>query len=209
MTARHFAIVPAAGHSVRMGRPKLLLPLGGRPLIGHVIGAWQRSRVDRIIVVVRPGDGALAETVNGFRGTGVDLVVPASPPPDMKASIQAALKHIEVQFAPSADEGFLVAPADMPRLSAAIVDRLIEQHLSGPQSNIFVPIISGRRGHPTLFSWRLAAAIHQLTADEGLHCIVDRQQPVLVSCEDLIAADEYPFADIDTPEQYQQLTGDD
>ena len=190
-----------------MGRPKLLLPLGGRPLIVHTVQAWERSRVDRIVVVVRPGDdAALRELVSRFCGTRVDLAVPATPPPDMKASIQAALKHIEVRFAPSTDDGFLVAPADMPRLSAAIVDRLIEQHLVGPQPSIFVPIIAGRRGHPTLFSWQLAADVHRLAGNEGLNCIVDRQQPALVRCEDLVASGEYPFADIDTHEQYQQMT---
>src|SRR5438874_8065053 len=105
MIARHFAIVPAAGHSVRMGQPKLLLPLAGRPLIAHVIEAWQRSRVDQIIVVVRPGDEALAEILRERRDR-VDIVIPVLPPPDMKASIQAALAHIERNYAPSADDGF-------------------------------------------------------------------------------------------------------
>ena len=60
---RTFALIPAAGHSTRMGQPKLLLPLAGQPLILHTIAAWQQSRVDRIVVVVRPGDEALAEVV--------------------------------------------------------------------------------------------------------------------------------------------------
>src|SRR6266436_4701322 len=187
MTARHFAIVPAAGHSVRMGRPKLLLRLAGQPLIAHVIDAWQRSRVDRVVVVVRPGDEALAEILRE-RGDRVETVIPATPPADMKASIQAALKHVEERFAPSADDGFLVAPADMPRLSLAIIDRLMERHLAEPSVNVFMPMIAGRRGHPVLFSWQLAAAVHQLGGNEGLNSIVDRQQPVIVPCEDLIAA---------------------
>jgi molybdenum cofactor cytidylyltransferase len=206
MTPRHFAIVPAAGNSVRMGRPKLLLPLNGKPLVAHVIEAWQRSGARPIFVVIRPDDNALADALNA---TGdVEVVIPDAPPPDMKASIQAALRHIDDKFHPSADDGFLVAPADMPRLSAAIIDRLIQRHLAEPGENVFVPTINGRRGHPTLFSWRLAAEIHRLAADEGLNSIVDRQQPELVACEDLIAGDEYPFADIDTPEEYNQMTRD-
>jgi molybdenum cofactor cytidylyltransferase len=206
MTARHFAIVPAAGNSARMGRPKLLLALSGRPLIAHVIGAWERSSVDRIVVVIRPDDIALAEVVQS--GGRVERVIPATPPPDMKASIQAALEHIEDRLNPAKGDGFLVAPADMPRLSPAIIDRLIQGHLAEPAANVLVPTIHGRRGHPTLFSWQLAAEVHRLGVDEGLNCIVDRQLPRLVPCEDLIAGGEYPFADIDTPEQYRQLAGD-
>src|SRR5438067_7475125 len=126
MTARYFALVPAAGVSARMGEPKLLLALAGRPLILHTIDAWQRSRVNRIVVVVRPDDAALADVVRTVSQPAVvDIVIPDVPPPDMKASLQAALKHIERQYAPTAADAFLVAPADMPRLSTLIINRLI------------------------------------------------------------------------------------
>src|SRR4051794_285429 len=125
MTARYFGLVPAAGHSARMGEPKLLMPVASKPLIAHTLAAWQQSRVDRIIAVVRPGDDALAAAVmNRSKAQGpkskVELVVPDVPPPDMKASLQAALRHIERQHTPNTSDAFLVAPADMPRLSTAI-----------------------------------------------------------------------------------------
>ena len=34
-----FAVVPACGHSTRMGRPKLALPLGDRTVIERVVAA--------------------------------------------------------------------------------------------------------------------------------------------------------------------------
>src|SRR5262245_587086 len=145
MGCRYFALIPAAGHSSRMGLPKLLLALSGRPLIAHTIDAWQRSVVDRIVVIVRPGDSLLAmflgEAMPSIRN--LDLVIPDQPPPDMKASLQAALSHVEQQFAAGKDDAFLVAPADMPRLSPAIIDRLIELHRSGSR-RILVPTIGGK-----------------------------------------------------------------
>src|SRR5262245_57983097 len=156
MTPRHFALIPAAGYSCRMGEPKLLLPLAGRPLIVHTIDAWQRSRVDRIIVVVRPGDTPLLDVVGGASRSGgayIDLVIPAEPPPDMKASLQAALQHIERGFAPTAIDAFLVAPADMPHLSTSIIDRLMLRHMANSSPKILAPTIAGRRGHPVLFPW--------------------------------------------------------
>ncbi|HMP05911.1 MAG TPA: NTP transferase domain-containing protein, partial [Lacipirellulaceae bacterium] len=64
--SRSFAIVPAAGRSVRMGAPKLLLPVAGRPLIDHVLAAWSASRSTRIVVVVRGDDHALATRCRQF-----------------------------------------------------------------------------------------------------------------------------------------------
>ena len=71
----------------------------------------------------------------------------------MKASLQAALRHIDANFAPAASDAFLVAPADMPRLSAAIINRLLDEHYANPESAILVPTLRGRRGHPVLFPW--------------------------------------------------------
>src|SRR5207249_3730723 len=99
------------------------------------------------------------------------------PPPDMKASLQAALKHIERQHAPNRSDAFLVAPADMPRLSTAIIDRLVERHAAGQEATILVPTIAGRRGHPVLFPWSLAEEVFALAADEGLNVLVEKHQP--------------------------------
>src|SRR5262245_59657335 len=178
MQRRYFAVVPAAGQSVRMGRAKLLLPLAGRPLIGHTIEAWRQSNVDRILIVVRPDDVALADAVRavsefkvqGSRleveegGSRVEAVTPESPPVDMKASVQAALAHVQKRYSPRAEDAFLIAPADMPRLSAAIVDRLIAEHRAESSVLILAPSLGGKRGHPVLFSWKLADDVFALAA---------------------------------------------
>ncbi len=204
MTARYFAVVPAAGHGVRLGGGKLLLPLSGRPLIAHTLAAWQKSNVERIVVVVRPDDPSLASVA---REAGAEVVIPDLPPPDMKASLQEALRYIEAKYSPEATAAFLVAPADIPQLASSIIDRLIERDLLDSPGQILVPTLSGRQGHPVLFPWRLAAEVQALGAGEGLNAIVERNQPGLVPCEDLVAAGEYPFADVDTPEEYQRFSG--
>jgi molybdenum cofactor cytidylyltransferase len=202
MTSRHFALIPAAGHSTRMKEPKLLLSVAGQPLIMHSIAAWKRSKVDEILIVIRPGDESLAEVV---RTASTEVVIPDKPPPDMKASLQAAIRYIDRDFAPDPDDAFLVAPADMPRLSAPIIDRLIARHIAESTKRILVPTLAERRGHPVLFPWFLASEIHGLGAEEGLDAIVRRHGPQLVPCEDLVAPGEYPFADIDTPEDFNAI----
>src|SRR5690242_11684835 len=87
-----FGIVPAAGCSSRMGTPKLLLPWGDETLIASVLQAWRSSRIARVVAVVHPEDHELARAC---ASAGVEVVQPATPPPDMKASVRAALAHLQ------------------------------------------------------------------------------------------------------------------
>ncbi|MCA9206964.1 MAG: NTP transferase domain-containing protein, partial [Planctomycetales bacterium] len=103
---RSFAVVPAAGESRRMGRPKLLLPWGDSTVIQTVLAAWQASRVDRVLVVVRPDDAELAEVC---RRAGATVVVPGESPPEMKRSIQLALHEIHHRHAPTDADAWLLA----------------------------------------------------------------------------------------------------
>ena len=199
---RFFTIVPAAGESLRMGRPKLLLPVQGAPLIAATLAAWQHSQIDQLVVVVRPGDDALRDAC---QRAGALVVVPEAAPPDMKASIQAGLAFLDATFQPDAADAFLVAPADMPQLSPAIIDRLIENHQAAATPTILAPELDGKRGHPVLFPWPLAELVQRLLPQEGLNALVDRGPLVLVGCDDLAVPGERPFADVDTPADYEQL----
>ncbi|HSR28790.1 MAG TPA: NTP transferase domain-containing protein [Actinomycetes bacterium] len=42
----------AAGGSTRMGRPKQLAELDGRPLLAHVLEAVESSPLDRVVVAL-------------------------------------------------------------------------------------------------------------------------------------------------------------
>lgn len=44
-------VIVAAGKSTRMGRPKQLLTIGGRPLLQWVVDAAESSALDRVVVV--------------------------------------------------------------------------------------------------------------------------------------------------------------
>src|SRR5262249_1500397 len=49
-----FAVVPAAGHSPRMGRPKLALPLAGRTVIELLVEALRSGGCAHVLAVVGP-----------------------------------------------------------------------------------------------------------------------------------------------------------
>src|SRR5690242_18960980 len=46
------AVVQAAGRSSRQGRHKLLLPLGGKPLVAHAVASACASSAEAVLVVV-------------------------------------------------------------------------------------------------------------------------------------------------------------
>jgi NDP-sugar pyrophosphorylase family protein len=76
------AIVLAGGKAERLGdaaggRPKSLVPVGGRPLVAYQIGRLARASVDRVIVSCAAGQGELFERELG--GLGVEVVAAAEP----------------------------------------------------------------------------------------------------------------------------------
>jgi molybdenum cofactor cytidylyltransferase len=200
---RAFAIVPAAGESRRMGTPKLLLPVQAKPLIAHTIAAWLAAGL-KPYVVVRKGDQSLA---NVCQECGATVIQPTIDPPEMKDSVQIALEYIKSTKRPQSYDAWLLAPADMPRLSPAIIGKLLAAHqdqlrLAEPPA-ILIPLLAGRRGHPVLFPWPLAAQVSQLTANEGINALRSRNPVREIACDALRASEA--FMDVDTPADYDRL----
>ncbi len=202
---RAFAIIPAAGESRRMGSPKLLLPLQGVPLIAHTIAAWQAAGLTPL-VVVRPSDTQLADACRAY---GAEVLVPNAPPAEMKVSVQLALRHVRERHQPADDFAWLLAPADMPRLSPAIIGRLLTEHQAsvfGKQTTeILVPTCAANRGHPVLFPWSLAEQVDLLAADEGVKALLTRNPVREIACDHLLTNGHAAFADVDTRAEYEAL----
>jgi molybdenum cofactor cytidylyltransferase len=57
------AVVLAAGGSTRMGRPKQLAELGGRPLLAHALAALDEAPVDRVVVALGGAAGEVLDRV--------------------------------------------------------------------------------------------------------------------------------------------------
>jgi molybdenum cofactor cytidylyltransferase len=193
---RSIAVIPAAGESRRMGQSKLLLPWRGKMIIDHVLDTWRASRVDQVVVVVRAGDQALVEAV---RRHNVDTVLADRAPDEMKDSVALGLEFARKNYTPGPYDVWLLAPADMPRLSSAVIDTLLAEHdPNNPQ--ILVPHARNKKGHPVLFPWSLAGEVAKLAADEGINVLRER-----FAWRAVEVADYSAFDDLDTPEEYRKL----
>ena len=200
-SGRAYAIIPAAGESRRMGEDKLLLPWGEGRLIDALIDRWQRAAVDAVVAVVHPQNQPLINHCreHHFRGRRVELVIPESPPPEMKDSVRLALAHIEEKFEPADEDIWLLAPADMPAISPAAIRKVMD-HARRSNDTIVVASHDGKKGHPAALRWKLVKEVAALGSDEGVNAIFARHGVKLLEC-----GPEAIVADVDTPEDYQRL----
>ena len=184
------AVLMAAGASERFGdADKLMAEIDGEPLIRRALAALEASSVADIVVVLPPdaearrracGVGRWRFATNGGDADG------------MAASLRTGLSGLNEDCA-----GALVALADMPLLSAALIDDLCAAFAScDGQAIVFPERPDGRQGHPVLWPRAFFAALSELKGDEG-------GKPVLLANRDawhpVPIADEAAFFDVDTP----------
>ncbi|HZZ73636.1 MAG TPA: NTP transferase domain-containing protein, partial [Pirellulales bacterium] len=150
----------------------------------------------RIIVTIDPRDLELAQICRAQRA---EVVLPERPPEDMKRSVLYGLQYIERRYQPSAEAVWLMAPADLPFLSAARIARLLAEQPATPEK-ILVPRQAGRRGHPILAPWPVAAEVARLPENGGLNALLRDERIRLIDC-----ADDGSDEDLDTPADFARL----
>jgi|SRR5579872_670862 len=195
---RLFAIVPAAGHSRRMGRPKLLLPVGSSTVIARMLAVLVRPEIEATFVVIRHDDEPLRAAV---AASGAIPLQPDTPPPEMRDSVEFALRHIERLFKPGPAEGWILAPADHPLLDSVVMDQLLTAWRTSP-GRILVPVYGEQRGHPTIFPFGLVPEIFGLPRELGLNSLLSRHSALIEQVE---VDSPSAIADLDTPEDYARL----
>lgn len=196
---RTFGLIPAAGKSVRMGQPKLLLPVGGTTVLERVLAAVRAGGVADVLVVVGPTAAALAEAA---RAASAHVLMLAEETADMRATCVHGLDWLTARFAPANDDGWLLLPADHPTCRPEVVAALLTAAAQHPARSIVVPVHEGKRGHPVWLRWRHAAAIRALAEGEGLNRFIRERQAETL---ELAWPDAEVLRDLDTPEDYRRL----
>lgn len=186
------ALILAAGRSLRMGTPKLLLDLGGQSLIRHVIGSARASRCDDVLVVV--GDAA-DRVGREAAAAGVRTVRNPRYREGMGTSLAAGIAAL-----PPECEAAVVLLGDQPRVGAATINALIDAYRATGK-----PLVASRYGNvagaPTLVARPLFAEALGLSGDRGGRPLFERH-PDLVA--EVTLAEEAAW-DVDTPEDLARL----
>ena len=162
-TSRVLGVVLAAGGSTRMGRPKQLAELDGRPLLAHVLAAAAEAPLDRVVVAL---GGAAAEVLDRVDlGRAEPLVV---------EGWAAGMGHVLASTLAQAGgdwEAVVVLLGDQPLVPAAAVARVVEAWRAGA-GPVVTATYAGRPGHPRLFARRLLPDLLRLTGDTGARDLV-------------------------------------
>jgi molybdenum cofactor cytidylyltransferase len=194
-----YALIPAAGKSERMGRPKLSLPLGESTVLQTVINTVRRAGIEQVLVVVGPH---VSELVPLAESVGAHVLLLEKQTPDMRATVERGLGWLEDRFHPLPDDSWLLVPADHPTLDANVVHLLIRARQDHSECSIFVPTFQGKRGHPTLIGWKHTPGIRALPVGTGLNQYLRQFRGETV---EVPVDSEKVLSDLDTPEDYARL----
>ena len=159
------AVVLAAGRSSRYRAAggaeatKLVAEVSGAPIIRRVVEAALASRARPVAVVVGHARDAVEAALSGLPAAIVFN-------PDFATGIASSL-GVGLGAMPSDVAAALVLLGDMPKVDAALIDRLIGAFEGSPDAHAVAPLQRGRRGNPVVIARTLFARAQRLAGDQG------------------------------------------
>jgi molybdenum cofactor cytidylyltransferase len=182
--------VLAAGTSSRLGRPKQLLELDGRPVLQHVLDAAAASHLDQIVVVLGHGGRDVAARIRLPARTGIvlnrDYALGQST--SLRAGLQAA--GLEATAA-------VILLGDQPGVRPEAIDAVVQAWRAG-NGPVVRASYEGRPDHPTLFDRSVWTELIQIQGDEGARGVLEAHPEWRSTAEVGGRAPE----DIDTEDDY-------
>ncbi|TLZ42229.1 MAG: hypothetical protein E6K19_08340 [Methanobacteriota archaeon] len=183
------AIVLAAGGSSRMGTPKPLVLINGRPLLDYVLRTVRDSHVDDIVVVLGHEADRVRKAITVDRARAI---VNDAYEEGMSASIRAGVRAADPR-----SDGLLIVLGDQPFVASKTLDDLIARR-NESQAKILIPTYQGHRGNPVLLDRSLSGEVQAITGDQGCRAIFGRHLDGIL---EVPVDDPGILVDLDTPEQ--------
>ncbi len=188
MTEGTVALVLAAGAGSRFGGGKLLAPIGGRPILQHVLDALAAAGVGEVVVVL----GRDAEAVEAaITWRAERRVVNPEPERGLSSSLQLGFEAI----GPDAGS-VVVALGDQPLISEVVIQALIEAPVDDARP-VVVPVYHGEDGrNPVLLRPAAHHLVGEATGDRGLGPVFEAHPELITEVTVRDASAENP--DVDT-----------
>ena len=170
---------------------KLLLDVGGQPMVRRVAETLLASRIDSVLAVLGHEHTAIAEALEGLP---LRTVFNPDYAAGQMSSVRAGIEAISEDPA-----AIVVALADQPALEPADIDFLIDAFLALPEPKILIPVRGRHRGNPIV----LPGAQRQRLLDGGFNfgCrnLIERHPEAVATIE---VPNSHCVQDIDTPAAY-------
>lgn len=186
-------IVLAGGTSSRLGQPKQLLVLEGRPILQHVLEAAAEAGLGEVVVVLghRAGDVAAALDLPPGARTVVN--------PDYATGQASSMRR---GLAAVSDEAraALILLGDQPSMPAAGIRAVVDAYREGA-GPVVQGSYAGLPGHPVLFDRSVWPALLAVDGDRGARDVIKAHPDWVVRVE---LGGEVP-PDLDTMEDYERL----
>ena len=190
------AVVLAAGQSSRMrGSNKLLASLGGEKLIRRTVACVLASRVSGSIVV-SGHEGDLVEAA--LAGLDLEHVRNLDFASGLSTSLKAGIAAL-----PATADGAIVILGDMPGITGADIDRLIDMFRTSGGGSVVRAVYNGKRGNPVILPRALFDAVARLEGDKGARHLIETAEIGVIDVEIGPGA----ALDIDTPEALENVRG--
>lgn len=191
------AVLLAAGESRRMGEiNKLELLVDGTPLLRRTAETLLASNLQEIVVVLGHQAEKAGEILSGLPLTFV--YNEAYRDGQMTSVYEGLLSLLQPC------DGVMICLSDQPLLQAKDVNTLIDAFGKRSHGSVLVPTYQGRRGNPIVIDYLHRQEI--LNGERNLGCKkLIENNPELVSSFEM--NDNHTVVDLDTPEEYAALTG--
>ena len=184
-------IILASGFSRRMEEEKLLLDVGGVPMVERVIRAARSPLIGEVILIYR---------CDAIKEIGERHSLNTVYNPHAEEGQSAAVK-LGISCAHPAADGFMFFVGDQPCLTQFTVNELIGI-FAGKNNSVVVPLYNGSRGNPVIFPSRLRETLLGLKGDCGGRTVIERMEDNVV----LVPVDEGNEGnDIDTESDYEKI----
>lgn len=188
-------VILAAGLARRMGKQKLLLPLGEKTILAHVItNSANTPWADHIVVIGDP-QNELSTLCNQYH---IPWIYNSERHTGQASSITLGLKQLRTDL-----DGILFILGDQPFISESLLQALVRTFTSiESNKSIVVSQHQGQQYSPVLFGswWRPYLAT--LSGDVGGRILIRKNPNHVFPVE---WPDKRPFYDADTWEDYQFL----
>ena len=184
-------IILASGFSNRMEKDKLLLEVGGIPVIERVIRTAKSSLLDDLILIYQN---------ERVREIGEKYQVKAVYNDSAHEGQSAAVKLGVRESRPDTD-AFMFLVGDQPFLDSVTINTLIDQSTKNPQQ-IIVPVYNGKRGNPVIFPSLFRNDLLAIEGDRGGSAIIERMTDRVKTVPIM---DSRARLDIDTQEEYEKI----